>query len=882
MLNPSRAGADDDQATDSPAGQHPSPVSIGRVYGAPRLSRLTVPKATALHKLDEAATTPLCVVHAPAGYGKTTLLARWAPRRARSDDGGHVFWLTIDQSCDTRYAFWQSLFELIAESGVTGILHSPPMRPAGDISASFPALLRRAWRGLRQRTIVILDAWENVKDPAIGSDILAVLRHAHDVSFIVSTRSLQGPMLDEVREHDAPTLGADDLALTTAEFAAMAVRSEITLTHDEITYLVAATGGWPFALRAVLEASRDHLHFELNGTETLTALGSRLADQVVALPGCEYIITASVAESFTPELARWLGADPSDEAVLQEIEARGLGTWDTGASPAFRIQPLLRDALRSRLSPHARREAHRRLALWHERNGQLTRAFFAALDAHDSSLAVGYAQRAFVPITVALHRDPDALTSQRRAFFLQQPLLSLLNGIAHNILGHTRQAVHQFLATIALSESQLVGRHSHPTPNQVWVQGALTAGLRLVGRYELVGPAYRRFRRMLAHVHDPDGVLDTADSLFTAESAVTLIYLDQLDDASNLLQQGPAAPSDESMRQAYYQPSLAALVDAARGRITDSIERVESLQRAGLPRQFDHSFYAVPLHLATAHAALEEFRFDDAAAAVELCMPHWKTIEMWPLLLEAEARAMWQKHDADAGLALIEERLAEKRKNPPISPAMSALLDALRADMHLSAGALEDAHALAPARRYRNQPRLAVPRALAFLLGGRPERALDVVEDVVDSPRLLRRQRVELELIAASALLRRDDPLGARSRFESAAGLALDQGLRLPFARMPHADALELAQTSRYENEVVRILKDLPVRFAEPDAVAGLTRREEIVLARLATGDTLAEIARALSVSPNTVKSQARAVYRKLAAPGRSEAVAEARRRGIL
>ena len=49
-----------------------------------------------------------------------------------------------------------------------------------------------------------------------------------------------------------------------------------------------------------------------------------------------------------------------------------------------------------------------------------------------------------------------------------------------------------------------------------------------------------------------------------------------------------------------------------------------------------------------------------------------------------------------------------------------------------------------------------------------------------------------------------------------------------------------------------------------------------------AGGPTVEAIASALYVSPNTVKTQLRNVYRKLGASSRSEAILKARQRGII
>jgi DNA-binding NarL/FixJ family response regulator len=65
-------------------------------------------------------------------------------------------------------------------------------------------------------------------------------------------------------------------------------------------------------------------------------------------------------------------------------------------------------------------------------------------------------------------------------------------------------------------------------------------------------------------------------------------------------------------------------------------------------------------------------------------------------------------------------------------------------------------------------------------------------------------------------------------------------------------------------------------------ARCGLTRREYDVLRRLAIGETNAEIASALSLSPNTVKTYVQIALQKLGARNRVEAISRAAELGLL
>jgi DNA-binding CsgD family transcriptional regulator len=72
------------------------------------------------------------------------------------------------------------------------------------------------------------------------------------------------------------------------------------------------------------------------------------------------------------------------------------------------------------------------------------------------------------------------------------------------------------------------------------------------------------------------------------------------------------------------------------------------------------------------------------------------------------------------------------------------------------------------------------------------------------------------------------------------------------------------------------------VDFAPIATVTSLSQREMVVLANLADDVSLAEVAKKLYVSRNTVKSQVRSMYRKIGVSDRSAALEWASARGLL
>ncbi len=83
-------------------GREPRPLLVNKV-AAPLLQPGIVTRSRLLARLDESVAKPLSVVVAPAGWGKTSLLAEWA---FRAGDHTPVAWLTLDETDDEPNRFW--------------------------------------------------------------------------------------------------------------------------------------------------------------------------------------------------------------------------------------------------------------------------------------------------------------------------------------------------------------------------------------------------------------------------------------------------------------------------------------------------------------------------------------------------------------------------------------------------------------------------------------------------------------------------------------------------------------------------------------------------------------------------------------------------------
>jgi LuxR family transcriptional regulator, maltose regulon positive regulatory protein len=130
-----------------------------------------------------------------------------------------------------------------------------------------------------------------------------------------------------------------------------------------------------------------------------------------------------------------------------------------------------------------------------------------------------------------------------------------------------------------------------------------------------------------------------------------------------------------------------------------------------------------------------------------------------------------------------------------------------------------------------------------------------------------------------------DTGTAARAMDRALADAARTGWLR-PFTSIPGSRLtamLAVARERAQPPEVVAVLDELQRRAAvDGEAVVEpLTVRERIILSRLVSGQSRQQMSSELRVSPNTIKSQVRTIYRKLGAANRHEAIDRADTLGI-
>src|SRR5262245_64506861 len=85
-------------------------------FAIPGRPRVYVERARLMELLDRGADLPLTLVSAPAGSGKTAMVAAWAAQREAA--GKSIAWVTFEEREEPASAFWQYVQEALRRQGV--------------------------------------------------------------------------------------------------------------------------------------------------------------------------------------------------------------------------------------------------------------------------------------------------------------------------------------------------------------------------------------------------------------------------------------------------------------------------------------------------------------------------------------------------------------------------------------------------------------------------------------------------------------------------------------------------------------------------------------------------------------------------------------------
>src|SRR6478609_2941344 len=378
----------------------PTPPTPATKYRPPVPTRSLVTRNRLIELFRAGGRRRVVLIHAPSGFGKSTLAAQWREELVRNDIA--VAWLTIDDDDNNVVWFLAHLLESLRR-----------VRPA--LAASLGQVLEEhgdhAGRYVLttlideihdddDRIALVIDDWHRVSDPATTAALGFLLEHGcHHMQIIVISWSRAGLPVSRLRIQDELVeIGGDSMRFNGSE--ARSFLNDVgglQLSGSHVDALTASTDGWAAALQLAALSLRsggdpNSLIGRLSGASDV--VGEFLAENVVDTlePELrEFLLATSITERTCGGLASVLAGVTRGQAMLEDVERRGLFLQRMDDDPGwYRYHQMFAEFLRGRLThdrPDHLEELHRIASAWFADQGYLNEAVDHAL-AYDPIRAV--------------------------------------------------------------------------------------------------------------------------------------------------------------------------------------------------------------------------------------------------------------------------------------------------------------------------------------------------------------------------------------------------------------------------------------------------------------------------------------------------------------
>jgi LuxR family maltose regulon positive regulatory protein len=888
-------------------------------FRPPFIRPMLVPRPRLQARIAEGLRCPLTVIVAPAGFGKTTVVAAdistWKTR---------VAWLSLDRDDNLAGRFLNYLVAALGEADNT-IGNESAQLMSGMQQVAAEAVLTSLINDLDsagREIVLVFDDYQFIYNQAVHEQVTFLLEHCPSTfHMVIATRSDPPLPLARLRAlGQIMELRAADLRFTESE-AAQFLNDVMGLHLDprSVAALEERTEGWIAGLQMAALSMRDHRDSfgfieGFSGTnryildylleEVLESqsqeiqhflLHTSILERLTA-PLCEVLLEVQTSETFPPSHL------PACQQTLEYLERSNLFLVPLDEERIwYRYHHLFADLLRARLHqtrPELIPLLHTRASDWLEENGFITEAIHHLFAVQEMERAADLIER-HGPIHLA-ESDPSVLQladGLPAEVLLARPKIGLYQAWLLIIHGHIRKAL-PLLNDLARPLSSGAGPHPR------WMQTIAS-----LARAFLAPPeSAPEFDPLL---NDPRLDEIPAEELILRNAAdilygMALARRGELDRAAQVAAE--CIQREKTLHGLSVIPTLAPFLTRLylmQGRLSASAslchEFLEPIQAKSV--RIIYTSGSGSMNIDRGEVLYERNCLERAEQHIRdglRANEPWRNIMTDGFGLIALTRVLLAKGDYAAAMHTV-ERFEARLQEISRPREFEEKFHTLRVRVQLASGDLQNAADWAD-QIQRNeafhlhpelyrltlaQIRLAQGRyaeVQGLLAGMTPLYAAD--------SRITR--QLESNLLMAAVSARQSRLPEAFALIEASLALAEPEGYIRIFLDVGEPARELLAAYLRSEAPAHRpyaqkVLDAFSVAAPEnpPNSqssllIEPLSARELEVLSLLALGKTNQEIARQLIVAAGTVKAHTASIYRKLDAANRTEAVARARHLGIL
>ena len=900
----------------------PTLVLATKLYIPPTRSQL-VPRPRLIEQLNEGLQRApgMTLISAPAGFGKTTLVSSWLYdlriANPTSEIQNRIAWLSLDEGDNDPARFLSYLIAALQaiapEIGMemSGILQSPQPPPTEMVLTS----LLNEMTAITDRFVLVLDDYHVIDSKPVDQALTFLIGHLpSQMHLVIATREDPDLPLARLRARGCLTeLRAADLRFTLAEAAEFLNQvMGLTLSADAIAALESRTEGWIAGLQLAaisMQGQKDAAGFIQSFTGSHRFVLDYLVEEVLAQQPEQiqmFLLRTSILNRMCGSLCDAVLTAPSGygQETLAHLERANLFIVPLDNERRwYRYHHLFAELLRQRLQQSitsskagnagtAVNELHIRASQWYEDNGLEMEAFQHAAAASD----IDRAHRLMDGKTIPLHFSggvapllewldslPKEVKNSRPSLWWRHAALLLINGQTIGV-GEKLQAAEASLAAILKGAEP-----DNKTRNLIGQIAAATATLALT-RYD-VQTMLAQSRRALEYL-SPENMFTRATANWTLGYAYTL--------------QGDRARAREaftesiSLSQAYGAIFSAILATIGLGLIQEldnQLHQAAETYRHVLQLAGEHPQQIInEAHLGLARVLYEwndlEIAERHTQQSLQLARQYESVIDRAIIAEVFLARLKLAQGDVAATDSILAQAERSVRQHNFVH--RMAEVAAVQVLALLRQGKLEEAAHFA--RTYD----IPLSQARVYLAQDNPSAALKVLaayRQQVEA-KSWQDERLKTMILQAAAFHAQGEKGEAMQALHEAMALAEPEGfIRIfvdegtPMAQLL-SEALaqgilpayvgKLLATFEGEKHTAREMSSLPHAIPLQPLIEPLSPRELEVLQLVAQGLSNDEIGKRLFLALDTIKGHNRKIFDKLGVQRRTEAVARARKLGLL